>query len=268
MTQPRRTAAIETLGRLIAPGAGLEGLAEYLAILVQSGDPRVPDFLMQAWDERLPSEREQILDAMLGREAWILDLLARVRDGKLPPSSLDVQRRARLMQHPSPKVRQQAAEILAATASATRAAVLETFRPALSLPGDAAAGKTVFAKSCVACHQLEGVGKPIGPDLRSVVEHAPDKLYSSILDPSAHIEPGFTVYVCQLSDGVQLYGIVVGETGGSITFKLPDGTLRAILRQDVEFLKSSKMSLMPDGLEAGMNPQNLADLIAYLKTKK
>ena len=145
---------------------------------------------------------------------------------------------------------------------------MEAFQSALTLKGDAAAGKTVFATACAACHQLEGVGHVLGPDLRSVVGHEPSKLLSSILDPSANIEPGFTAYFCELKNGEQLYGIISGEAGESIIFKLADTTVRNILRRDIVKLQSSKTSFMPDGLEALFTPQSLANLIAYLKEAK
>jgi putative heme-binding domain-containing protein len=104
--------------------------------------------------------------------------------------------------------------------------------------------------------------------LRSVAGHEPSKLLSSILDPSAIIEPGFTAYFCELKNGEQLYGIISGESGGSIAFRLVDTTVRNILRGDIVKLQSSKASLMPDGLEALFTPQLLADLIAYLKVPK
>jgi putative heme-binding domain-containing protein len=108
----------------------------------------------------------------------------------------------------------------------------------------------------------------LGPDLRSVVGHEPSKLLSSILDPSANIEPGFTAYFCELKNGEQLYGIISGEAGESVTFKLADATVRHILRRDIVKLQSSKTSFMPDGLEALFTPQSLANLIAYLKEAK
>jgi putative heme-binding domain-containing protein len=147
-------------------------------------------------------------------------------------------------------------------------AVLEKFKPALQLKGDAASGKTVFAQACMSCHKLEGVGLELGPDLRSVVLHDAEKLFNSILDPSAIIEPGFMAYHCTLKSGEQLYGIVNTETSNSLTLKLPGNVVRSVLRSDIVSLKSANLSLMPDGLEAALTPQSLADLIAYLQAPK
>ena len=261
-------AAIEMLGRLLAPNHHLQPLTEHVNRLARSGDVRVPDILMQDWEQRTPLERETILDAIMGREAWVPGLLARARENKLVSSSFDAQRRARLLKHPSAAVRNLATEVFGSTTNGSRQKVIETFRPALSLPGDAAKGKTIFGAACIACHQLEGVGQPIGPDLRSVTQHPADKLLISILDPSADIQPGFMAYFCERNNGEQLYGIIAGETGGSITFKLPDGSTRTILRDDIKSLQSSNVSLMPEGLEATLDTQTLADLIAYLRLPK
>ena len=269
LADPRETSAgVAMLGKLLGASFHAEPFAEHVTTLAQSGDARVPGFLMQDWEQRTPAQREPILDAMMTREEWAVDLLGRIGENKVAASSLDAQRQARLLKHPSAKVQKLAAQVFASTASASRAKVLEAFQPALALRGDAARGKAVFGVACIACHQLDGVGRVLGPDLRSVVQHPPEKLLNSILDPSAIIEPGFTAYFCELKNGEQLYGIIAGETGGSLTFKLADSTVRNILRPDVVKLQSSKASLMPDGLEAALTPQSLADLIAYLKAAK
>jgi putative membrane-bound dehydrogenase-like protein len=259
------SAAIETLGRLVAPGAPREALAANVRRLAQTGDDRVPRYLLEGWEQRTPAEREVILDALMGREAWMPALLAAVRENKIARNSFDAQRQARLLKHPAAGIRKLAGEIFAAGTS-TRQQAIDAFQPALALRGDAAGGEKIFATICIACHQHRGLGKPIGPDLRSVVEHPPEKLLRSILDPSADIQPGFTAYFCELTNGEQLYGVVATETGGSVTLKLPDGTTRPVLRNEIKSLQSSRQSLMPDGLEATLSPQTMADLIAFLKT--
>ena len=131
--------------------------------------------------------------------------------------------------------------------------IIERFKPSLSLAGNAAQGKIIFSQACVACHQLEGVGLPIGPDLRSVAQHPAAKLVASILDPSADIQPGFAAYFCERNNGEQVYGIITGETGSSLTFKMLDGSVRTVLRNDLKSLQSSNVSLMPEGLETNLD---------------
>ena len=124
----------------------------------------------------------------------------------------------------------------------------------------------LFAKLCVTCHKLGSIGNDIGPNLQSVVNHPSEKLLISILDPNASIEPGFTAYSAQLSGGEELYGIIAAETGNSLVMKLPDGKTRTLLRAEITALNSSSLSLMPEGLDAGLSKQEIADLIRFLQT--
>lgn len=217
-------------------------------------------FLLEGWDQRTPTLRVQILETLLSNDTWTLALLQRPE-----AKSADAAMRARLMKHPKKDIATLAAKTFTDSTSTTRAAVLEQFRPALQLKGDTANGKTVFAQLCASCHELDGAGLPLGPDLRSVAQHDAEKLLNSILDPSAIIEPGFTAYHCTLKNGEHLYGIVAVETATSITFKLPGNLTRPVLRTEISSMKSTGTSLMPEGLEAALTPQTLADVIAYLQ---
>ncbi len=217
-------------------------------------------FLLAGWDQRTPALRTQILETLLSNDDWALALLNRPE-----AKACDAATRARLMKHPKKNIATLAEKVFADATSATRAAVVEKFKPALKLQGDAARGKTVFASVCISCHKLDGVGLELGPDLRSVAQHDAEKLLNSILDPSAIIEPGFMAYHCTLKNGEQLYGVIATETSASLTLKMAGNVTRSVLRSDVASLKSTGISLMPEGLEAAMTPQALADLIAYLK---
>jgi putative heme-binding domain-containing protein len=220
-------------------------------------------FLLEGWDQRTPALRVQILETLLSSDDWALALLKRPE-----AKACDAATRARLMKHPQKNIANLAEKVFADSTSATRAAVVEKFKPALKLQGDVARGKTVFASVCISCHKLDGVGLELGPDLRSVAQHDAEKLLNSILDPSAIIEPGFMAYHCTLKSGEQLYGVIATETSASLTLKMAGNITKSVLRSDVASLKSAGTSLMPEGLEAAMTPQSLADLIAYLKVTR
>jgi putative heme-binding domain-containing protein len=214
--------------------------------------------LLEGWDGRTPAIRTQILETLLADESWTLALLQRPE-----AKACDAAARARLLQHPKKAVAQAAAQ--AFQGSSTRQSVLEAFRQALQLAGDAVRGKVVFAQACISCHKLDGIGLELGPDLRSVARHDAEKLFHSILDPSAIIEPGFMAYHGTLHSGEQLYGVIATETSSSLTFRMAGNLTRSVLRSEMASLKSTGASLMPDGLEAVLTPQSLADLIAYLR---
>ena len=66
-------------------------------------------------------------------------------------------------------------------------------------------------------------------------------------------------------DGTALTGRILSETGNSLTLVAADGQARTILRDQVETLRGSALSLMPEGLETGLTPQQAADIIAYVR---
>ena len=236
------------------------GNAEVLRLVSKLQPQGGEQFLLEGWDQRTPALRAQILETLLFNDSWTLALLKRPE-----AKSADAAMRARLMKHPKKEIAKLAATVFADSTSATRAAVVEKFKPALKLTGDAAKGKVVFAQVCISCHKLDDVGLELGPDLRSVREHDAEKLLNSILDPSASIEPGFMAYHCTLKNGEQLYGVIATETSASLTLKMAGNLTKSVLRSEIASLKSTGTSLMPEGLEAVMTPQSLADLIAYLK---
>ncbi len=236
------------------------GGAEVLRLVAKLQPKGGEQFLLQGWDQRTPALRAQILETLLSNDDWAFALLKRPE-----AKACDAATRARLLKHPKKNIAMTAEKVFADATSATRAAVVEKFKPTLRLQGDAARGKTVFASVCISCHKLDGAGLDLGPDLRSVAQHDAEKLLNSILDPGAIIEPGFMAYHCTLKSGEQLYGVIATETSASLTLKMAGNLSRSVLRSEITSLKSTGTSLMPEGLEAALTPQSLADLIAYLK---
>jgi putative membrane-bound dehydrogenase-like protein len=231
--------------------------------------PETDALLLEKLPTATPMLKQDILTALLSHEDGALKLLTGLKNAKLPPTGLmDAATQTRLLQHPSKSVKTLAQEVFQGTGTSKRADVLAKFKPALKLKGNAAKGKQVFAQVCITCHKLDGAGIELGPDLRSVVQHDADKLLNSILDPSAVIEPGFMAYNCTLKSGEQLYGVIATETSASLTLKMAGNLTKSVLRSEIASLQSTGMSLMPEGLEAALTPQSLADLIAYLKLVK
>jgi putative heme-binding domain-containing protein len=263
--QADRDRDISTLAALLTPQTPEAIQRVAVKALGRGGDARVPVLLLKDWPADPPELRTTIVDEMLAREPWALDLLGRIERGQLGATDIDAQHRDRLLKHRSENVRTLAARVLAAAANSDRQKVIDSFRPALALAGDAPRGKLIFARLCTPCHRLDNVGHEIGPNLVSVKGHPSEKLLTSILDPSREVEPRYLAYNCTLSNGEELYGLIVSESGNSITLKLADDSTHAILRSEITSLRSTRNSLMPEGLETGLMPQDLADLIQYLR---
>ena len=60
-------------------------------------------------------------------------------------------------------------------------------------------------------------------------------------------------------------GVLVSETATSVAIKQTNAEIRGIPRSEIDVLRNTNRSLMPDGLEASIDRQQMADLIAYLQ---
>jgi putative heme-binding domain-containing protein len=131
----------------------------------------------------------------------------------------------------------------------------------------------VFAQNCATCHVAGGAGSgghgvEIGPNLASVAGWPTDALLTGILDPSRSAEPRYLAYACTLDTGDVVYGIVLRETPAGVTMKGLDGVERTIPRGQVKSLESTNKSLMPEGIEAAVDAEQMADLIRFLRSQK
>ena len=90
-------------------------------------------------------------------------------------------------------------------------------------------------------------------------------MLNSILDPNAAVDARYFSYTIVTTDGRSFSGKLETETGNSITLVAAGGQHRTILRRDIEELRASGRSLMPEGIEEGLKPQDLADVIQFVR---
>jgi putative heme-binding domain-containing protein len=135
------------------------------------------------------------------------------------------------------------------------------------LKGDAAHGHQLYQQNCSICHHFKGEGHEVGPNLETVMDKPVDWLLVAIFDPSAAVEPRYFMHSVKLKSGGDLAGIIAAETANNIVLRLPGGTDLPVLRADIADDKATTRSLMPEGLETVLKPQDVADVIAWLHQK-
>ena len=141
----------------------------------------------------------------------------------------------------------------------------ERARAALALQGHPANGGKVFAANCAPCHRLDREGHNVGPDLFGIRNQPKETILLHIVHPNYEIAAGFNACTVECKDGRDLTGLIIGDSPGSVTLRQAQGIEETIPRSAITRLAVSQVSLMPEGLEAGMSHQELADLLAYLK---
>jgi putative heme-binding domain-containing protein len=149
--------------------------------------------------------------------------------------------------------------------SADRREVIARYEPALDGATNVERGRAVFQKTCINCHKVGDAGYVVGPDLASVANKSPRDLLIAMLDPSREAQPNYTNYTALLTDGRIVTGIIAAETASAVTFRRAEGKEDLVLREQIEELRSNGQSLMPVGLEKDITPEQMADVIAFIK---
>jgi putative heme-binding domain-containing protein len=140
------------------------------------------------------------------------------------------------------------------------------------LNGDSGRGEQLFwstAVKCGSCHQVGERGTAIGPELTRIGEQrTPEDLLQSILEPSRRIEPKYSSYLAQTSDGRVLTGVLLKRDATQVVLRDAENKLLTLAAQDVTQLQPSRVSMMADGQLAGLSAQDAADLLAYLASRR
>jgi putative membrane-bound dehydrogenase-like protein len=262
----RQPEDVATLADLLAPQNAAELRREAVSALGRRGDTELATTLLQPWKSYGPELRTQVLEVLCRRDAWVRILLDAVERKDVLPAEIEPARRQFLLTHRNLGFRQRAAKLLAQSIDPDRQKVVEAYQSVLGLKGDVTRGATIFAKTCATCHRHNGVGNQVGPDIGSVGDKSPEGLLIAILDPNRAVEARYVNYVAQTKNGLTLTGVLTSETATNITLTGPDGKQQVILRTDLEELVSTGKSAMPEGLEKDLKPQDLADLIAHLRS--
>lgn len=254
-----------TLLEVLRAGEPLAVQRAALRALESFPDPAVGVALVERWSSLGPSLRPEAVAALLARRERLDPLLDALEAGTLRQADLMSTQIDALANHRDPAVRRRSVEIFTRTVGPSRREVLDAFREALVLPGDAKAGERIYAERCASCHRLAGQGAAVGPDLVSVRNMEPERLLIAILDPNREVSPQYRVFSVETRDGESRLGILVGETGGEVTLRLASGRDEIIPRSRIASLRGQSVSLMPENLESGLSARDLAGLLAFIR---
>ncbi|MFN0018709.1 MAG: PVC-type heme-binding CxxCH protein [Pirellulaceae bacterium] len=223
------------------------------------------DVLLTRFSAEAPSVRQTILDGVLQRPERISYLLDSLESGSIKPTELDPVQTGRLRKHADAKIRERAEKIFGSATPEDRKKALADYQSVLTMTGDAKRGQVSFAKNCATCHKIGETGVNVAPDISDSRTKTPAQILADIIQPNRAIDANYVAYTLLLSDGTTAAGILTSETSTSITLKAPGAKVITVARGEIEQLKSTEVSLMPDGLEKTIPPQEMADVIAFIK---
>jgi putative membrane-bound dehydrogenase-like protein len=229
----------------------------------------VAAIILDRWQRFSPQLRSSAVDTLATRPKWLQAFFDAIERGHIRTGEVDVARIQIFTTHPEASVRQRAVQLFAESrASESRQEIVTRYQPALTIEGHVAHGRAHFRKTCAACHRLEGVGNVVGADLKAIRNRGMPAILLNVLDPNREVKPQYLTYVVIADDGRSHTGMIQSESANSLVLRRPDNTNITILRVNIEEMRSTGISFMPEGLERQLDLQAMADLLAFLGSLK
>ncbi len=222
-------------------------------------------FLLERWVELTPAVRSEAANALLkdpDRTRLLVDALAA---GRVQPWMLNFSQKRDLLMNRRADIRTAARAVLEEDPRG-REQTARRYAAALNDAGDAMRGRAVFERACAACHSMGGTGGgDLGPDLATVRHRPAPLLLADILWPSQAIAQKYETYLVERTSGGEQAGIIAAQTPTAITLRQGPGQEVTIARREIRRLVATSQSTMPADLDKTITPDEMADLIAYIR---
>ena len=264
LAQQDKQVALKLESLLDDPAICLDAIRGYASV-ENSSAPKILLGRYANFDEPL---QRAVIETLATRKGYAAGLLTAIESGKIAREdipahvarSLDVLLGDRFI-----KVFGEVQDL-----SADRANLMAKYKamcsPEAMEKANASRGRAVFAKTCASCHLMYGEGGKIGPDLTGSNRANLDYILLNSVDPSYDVPEGYKMVLIQTVDGRLINGVVAEEDARRVVLKTVEQPQVVIAKEDIEARKISSKSMMPDGQLEQMKPQEMLDLIKYLRT--
>lgn len=246
-------------------GAALRALAAF-------DDAKTPASIFLQYANFTLAEKRDALGTLAARASYAKELMAAVAAKVVPSTDVPAEIVRQLRGYNDAALDKQIAELWGVVRESPEekkkliAAMKRQLSASTAPPGDVNLGRTVFAKTCLNCHTLYGVGGKVGPEITGANRASIDYLLENVLDPNAVIPKEYAATRIVTTDDRNIVGIIKGEANGVLTVQT-DREVLSIPVADVASRKASDLSMMPDDILKQVNAHEFRSLIAYLQTQ-
>jgi putative heme-binding domain-containing protein len=245
---------------------------QVIAALGRLENPKVSEAILQVYPTLAADIQPKAIELLTQRTIWAKPLIEAIGENKIPATALNVNQIQRLLALKD-------AELTAAvnkhwgtirtTRDPAREQLVGEMRKLIrTTKGDPHRGIEVFNRVCGQCHKIYGQGQDVGPDITGNGRASVEQLLSNVFDPSLVIGAAYQPRIVQAADGRIITGLLTEDSPQRVVLKVQGGKLETIAREDIEAMKTSELSLMPEGLEKQLKPQEISDLFAYITLDK
>ncbi|WP_437224074.1 PVC-type heme-binding CxxCH protein [Planctomicrobium sp. SH661] len=246
---------------------------EALRGLSQYDEKEIPEKILSMAGGFKPAERSEMILTLTSRPASAKALLAAVRAGHVQPSELSAFHARQIASFENEELTKELTELWGdvRVSAAEKRVLVDNYKSQLTTDvlahANLSAGRAIFQKSCANCHVLFGAGRRLGPDITGSNRKNLDYLLENIIDPSASVGASFRTVVVVLDDGRVINGVISELNERTLTLQSAQETL-TLDRQQIDEMKTTAVSLMPEGQLQNLSPEQVRDLIGYLMSSE
>jgi putative membrane-bound dehydrogenase-like protein len=231
--------------------------------------PATPQRVLAVYPDLTVEERQDAVATLASRKEYALQLLQAVEKKTVPRLDVSAFVARQLHALGDPQVREHLRQVwgevreTAPDKQKQLARYKALLTPNFMKLADRGNGRLIFSKTCQQCHKLFGEGAAIGPDLTGYNRTQLDYLLAKLVDPSSQIAKDFRMSIVETQNGRVITGIIVERSAKRLIVQT--ATERIVLAaEDVEMVKESLLSIMPEGQLDALTREQVRDLLAYL----
>ena len=232
------------------------------------GTKAATEFLLQQLLQLPADVQPAVVEALTDREDSAIELLGLVRDAKIQASLINANQANKLLSLKSKPLADLVTKhwgVVRTERDPARIELISRMRNELrTSEGDPVAGRVVFKKVCGQCHKMYGEGAEVGPDITRNGRASFEQLLSNVFDPSLVIGVSYQGTTVVTNEGRVISGLLAEDSPQRVVLKVQGDKQEIIARTDIDEVVPSKLSLMPEGLEKQIQPQEMRDLFAYI----
>ena len=240
--------------------------------LVAYDDALIPKAILSRYARLDDASRLDAIATLAGRPQWAHQLLDAIGAKSIPSRDVTpgIARQILAFNQPDLNTKLEANWGTLRSTSKAKKELITRYKGDLTSErreqADLTRGRAAYKKACAQCHKLFDDGGAVGPELTGSDRANLDYILENVLDPSASVGRDFKVTAVATHDGRLISGILKEETAAAYIIQTANERV-VVAKDDVEAIKPSDTSMMPEGLFDTLHADEVRDLLGYLASK-
>ncbi|MEO8271997.1 MAG: c-type cytochrome, partial [Aureliella sp.] len=228
-------------------------------------DAAVGPLLLAQWPGFNSALRSSAGATLLSRREWTRSLVEALEAKQISSGELDLSTLQHLSTYGDRELRNRCVELFGQPTE--RSQVVANYLANLPPPTTTPRGEKLFTEHCAACHKSIDGRPQIGPPLENLGHWTLDQWVSAILDPNKILEPKYRQSTILTEDGEVVSGLVLDRNDRELLIGVSDGSIKTVTTSSIADEKSADTSLMPVGFEQKLTPEQLSELLGFLRSR-